>query len=249
MATAFLHGFSKRHIVAAVMLCTAALQASAAHSRPDKLLGGEMLTSGEYLTSPNGQARLQMRADGNLVLTRLTDGAQLWALGTVSPGAYAALQSNGNFAVFGSGGQLLWQTGTTNSPGAQLVTQSDHNLVLYSTSTVRWAPLWNTVTGNGNYSTPVYEPAYWNDMSTAQLNNNCYNYSNNRRTDTFAQPGRNAGITFTSASQMQGVHRAQRGARRRLAGDHGHRARTTGQDPHGAGHRAEPGLSLVSSGP
>lgn len=195
MATAFLHGFSKKHLVAAVMLCTAAMQASAAHSRPDKLLGGETLTAGEYLTSPNGQARLQMRSDGNLVLTRLTDGAQLWALGTSSPGAYTVLQTNGNLQVVSAGGAVLWQTSTGTNPGAQLLAQSDHNVVLYKTSTVRWAPLWNTVTGNGNYSTPSYEPAYWNDASTAQYNNNCYNYSNNRRTDTFAQPGRAHGVS------------------------------------------------------
>jgi len=62
---------------------------------------------------------------------------------------------------------------------------------------------------------PSYQPAYWNDCSncawgpwggcgvesgrycsgcgpscaTAQCRNNCYNYANNKRTDTFAQPG------------------------------------------------------------
>src|SRR5262249_25721820 len=36
---------------------------------------------------------------------------------------------------------------------------------------------------------PLYEPAWWNDGGQRQFNNNCYNYSTNYRTDTFAQPG------------------------------------------------------------
>jgi len=40
---------------------------------------------------------------------------------------------------------------------------------------------------------PPYSPGYWNDGSTVQFNNNCYNYGNNKRTDTFAQPGRRSG--------------------------------------------------------
>ena len=38
-----------------------------------------------------------------------------------------------------------------------------------------------------------YSPAFWNDGSTVQYGNNCYNYGNNKRTDTFAQPGRRSG--------------------------------------------------------
>lgn len=33
----------------------------------------------------------------------------------------------------------------------------------------------------------------WNDIPAAQLNNNCYNYANNKATYTFAQPGRGSG--------------------------------------------------------
>lgn len=40
---------------------------------------------------------------------------------------------------------------------------------------------------------PPYSPAFWNDGGTVQSNNNCYNYGNNKRTDTFAQPGRRSG--------------------------------------------------------
>lgn len=54
-----------------------------------------------------------------------------------------------------------------------------------------------------NQATPVacgipgYSPAYWNDAGTIQYHNNCYNYGNNKRTDTYAQPGRYAGAKAT----------------------------------------------------
>jgi hypothetical protein len=45
---------------------------------------------------------------------------------------------------------------------------------------------------------PLYEPAWWNDGGQRQFNNNCYNYSTNYRTDTFAQPGLAAGAMYTA---------------------------------------------------
>ncbi len=47
-------------------------------------------------------------------------------------------------------------------------------------------------------SIPTYQPNFWNDGSTIQWNNNCYNYGNNKRTDTFAQPGQAAGAMYTA---------------------------------------------------
>jgi hypothetical protein len=44
---------------------------------------------------------------------------------------------------------------------------------------------------------PLYEPDWWNDPSR-QYANNCYNYSTDYRTDTFAQPGLAAGAMYTS---------------------------------------------------
>ena len=45
---------------------------------------------------------------------------------------------------------------------------------------------------------PLYEPAWWNDAGQKQYGNNCYNYSTNYRTDTFAQPGRASGAMYTA---------------------------------------------------
>jgi hypothetical protein len=46
---------------------------------------------------------------------------------------------------------------------------------------------------------PVYNPALWN-TPTVQPHNNCYNYANNRITNTFAQPGRATGHPITALS-------------------------------------------------
>jgi lysozyme family protein len=44
---------------------------------------------------------------------------------------------------------------------------------------------------------PAYQPSAWNDGSTVQLNNNCYNYACDLPTNTFAQPGQAAGKSIT----------------------------------------------------
>jgi hypothetical protein len=43
----------------------------------------------------------------------------------------------------------------------------------------------------------TFNPKFWNDP-THQSRNNCYNYATNRRTDTFAQPGRASGHMYTA---------------------------------------------------
>lgn len=48
----------------------------------------------------------------------------------------------------------------------------------------------------GCCSLPRFTPGFWNDGGTKQFNNNCYNYGNNKRTDSFAQPGRRAGQQY-----------------------------------------------------
>lgn len=42
-----------------------------------------------------------------------------------------------------------------------------------------------------------FNPSFWNNCKTIKQNNNCYNYATNRRTDTFAQPGRASGYYYS----------------------------------------------------
>lgn len=44
----------------------------------------------------------------------------------------------------------------------------------------------------------AYNPGFWNNNATVRTRNNCYNYASNKRTDTFAQPGRGCGKMYTA---------------------------------------------------
>lgn len=44
---------------------------------------------------------------------------------------------------------------------------------------------------------PPYEPGKWNNDPYICNNNNCYNYANNKATDTFAQPGKGGGQMYS----------------------------------------------------
>jgi hypothetical protein len=45
----------------------------------------------------------------------------------------------------------------------------------------------------------AFNPGFWNDPNHIGKNN-CYNYASNKRTDTFAQPGRGSGHIYTALS-------------------------------------------------
>ncbi|XP_052066038.1 insoluble matrix shell protein 1-like [Mytilus californianus] len=45
----------------------------------------------------------------------------------------------------------------------------------------------------GDLQLPAYDPRSWN-IQSVQPYNNCYNYANNMKTNTFAQPGRASGL-------------------------------------------------------
>jgi hypothetical protein len=61
------------------------------------------------------------------------------------------------------------------------------------------ASSWTTLTvGSCSYEASAFNPNFWNAQRTVMRNNNCYNYASNRRTDTFAQPGRATGAQATT---------------------------------------------------
>ncbi len=65
------------------------------------------------------------------------------------------------------------------------------------------------------YDTFPYNPGFWNNDPNVRVRNNCYNYASNKRTDTFAQPGRGCGSVYTTitcaevtrAALCDGLHR------------------------------------------
>lgn len=52
---------------------------------------------------------------------------------------------------------------------------------------------------------PAFDPGKWNDNAFIRMNNNCYNYANDKITNTFAQPGRANGYTLPMPLTCPGV--------------------------------------------
>ncbi|OLR92634.1 S8 family serine peptidase [Actinokineospora bangkokensis] len=106
----------------------------------DTLLRGQRLNAGQSLRSPSGQYRLDMQADGNLVLYTAA-GAPLWHSGTYgNPGSYTTFQSDGNVVLYTAAGRPLWATNSWGSVASRFVVQNDSNLVLYGpVNQVFWA--------------------------------------------------------------------------------------------------------------
>jgi len=95
-------------------------------------VAGTELKSGSWLASSNGQYRLGMQADGNLVL--YWEGHPLWASNTTKhPGAVLAMQSDGNLVIY-QGNRPIWSSGTDRGGNAlyYLSLQDNGNATIYS---------------------------------------------------------------------------------------------------------------------
>jgi hypothetical protein len=122
------------------------------------------LTSGQGISSSNGQFSLWMQTDGNLVLYKNVTGTALWATSmtqaTFQPATSACMQYDGNFVAYNSASVPVYDTCTyVNCPisgaaaGEQIVLQNDGNLVVYAGSTPRW-----TYQPDNLYPTLNYNP-------------------------------------------------------------------------------------------
>jgi hypothetical protein len=89
----------------------------------DRLEPDARLNPGEFITTPDGRHRLEMTAEGELVLT--TDGVERWVSPEGPPGAWVNMQAaDGNLVVYRSAeGGPVWATQTEGSPGAYLVVE------------------------------------------------------------------------------------------------------------------------------
>jgi nucleoid-associated protein YgaU len=105
------------------------------------LASGSSLATGQSITSDNGRYKLELQADGNLVLSGPTgDG---WSSDTAGKGgARADMQADGNFVLYTADNGVVWRTDTADKPGAHLVLQDDRNIVVYAAdgTTVLWTP-------------------------------------------------------------------------------------------------------------
>lgn len=89
------------------------------------------LIANESVHSLDGNYRLNMQGDGNLV--EYGPGGAMWASCTeIRPGSIATMQSDGNFVVYDSGHVARWSTGTNGHSGSVLQVQTDGNWIIYA---------------------------------------------------------------------------------------------------------------------
>lgn len=69
----------------------------------------------------------------------------------------------------------------------------DSELTAYVESEIAGAATPDDATHLATVLVPPYEPERWNNDWTIRTKNNCYNYANDKITNTFAQPGRGTG--------------------------------------------------------
>jgi hypothetical protein len=86
--------------------------------------------------------KLTMQTNGDLTISN-PDGKVLWSSGTTGRGYNACFQADGNFVVYNSAKQPVWQSRSNGHKGAKLVLQADGNVVIYSSS---GAPYWQAKT-------------------------------------------------------------------------------------------------------
>jgi serine/threonine protein kinase len=105
-----------------------------------EMLPGALLDPGRSILSRNGRFGLAMQPDGNLLTYVVSGHVPTWESSTQgSRGAYADMQSDGDFVVYPKGASppapghtttALWSSGSTGHPGATLRLLNDGNLVV-----------------------------------------------------------------------------------------------------------------------
>lgn len=96
---------------------------------------------------------------------------------------------------------LLDTAGDAIEPKVRSYVQSQLGPVAYAGASAQRKPRARVL------EVPRYEPNIWNNDATIRRSNNCYNYANNKITNTFAQPGRAAGVTLPSPLDGRSVAR------------------------------------------
>jgi RHS repeat-associated protein len=110
------------------------------------LIAGQTLPSGKCIVSPHGQYFLYMAPDGNLYIYDWAHGVGTWGPGTQGhPGAYAILQTDGNFVVYDVNNVALWSSGTAGTYAERLDMEDDGRIIIYKSA-------WNSGTSTGQFN-------------------------------------------------------------------------------------------------
>lgn len=98
------------------------------------------LANNEYLESTNGNYRLYLQGDGNLVLRDWATRDSLWSTGTQGTSASKlVLQNDGNLVLYTSDNSSVWASNTVGSGATILVLHDDGTLAMYQSNDRVWA--------------------------------------------------------------------------------------------------------------
>ncbi|NVJ59386.1 MAG: metallophosphoesterase [Gammaproteobacteria bacterium] len=104
----------------------------------NSLQPGESLHAGNSIISNNGEYRLVMQQDGNLVIYN-QQGQAIWSSNTVGSGADRLVyQSDGNLVIY-AGNQAVWSSGTGGVNSTRLVIKNDGTLVMRNGDNEVWS--------------------------------------------------------------------------------------------------------------
>lgn len=117
------------------------------------LMVNQRLNANQCIASPHGQYLLYMASDGNFYIYDLAHNTGTWGPGTYGhPGAYAMLQTDGNFVVYDANGVGIWSSGTYGTNAERLNMEDDGRIILFKSA-------WNSGTSDGQfYGTAVAHP-------------------------------------------------------------------------------------------
>jgi len=142
-------------------------------STGSQVVGGSSLREGESITSPNGQYRLVMQTDGNLVLYR-QDGTAIWSSRTYGiDHVRLQMQSDGNLVLY-SDSTPVWATGTWGHAGAYLsLTDLGDMKLLSKTGDIVWTTGSHIVAGPSlNASESLLSPTINEDLGSYVVGSN-----------------------------------------------------------------------------
>ena len=109
----------------------------------DTMKLGDILKTGEELTSANGLYRVLLQDDGNLVLYQgpvALWSTDTWKVSLLSKPTRAVMQNDGNFVLYSATNVPSWASGTGGTAADHLVLQDDSNLVIYAADgTLVWS--------------------------------------------------------------------------------------------------------------
>lgn len=118
------------------------------------LASGDTLAAGSTLVTRDGEFRLAMQANGDLVV-RLGSSVALWRTGTAGhAGAHLTVLADGDVEVVAHG-TVVFTTRTQGHPGARLVLEGDGQLAVVRGGTVLWTDgaVASSVPGSSRLST------------------------------------------------------------------------------------------------